>query len=480
MIKYVVATTFILFARISALEHTQPNIRKASQLHKKLPVRKQLKTSLIIPCYYKHTQHLYDLLKQYEQQTVLPDEVIIAVSEANNVNPAELQAIQGENWAFPVTMSTTNEVQYAGQNRNTACCLARGDILILQDADDIPHPQRIEIIKYFFEQYDVDHLMHQYVTSREMATQNDALQFIDALRHIKPLWPNYYLIADRVPCIHNGNIAISKELFAKLQWSGKQRGQDEEFNRRAYEQTKNCVVIRVPLLTYRSYLSSDQQNAKSLTTSLIIPCHYKHVPYLYGLLRLYEQQTILPDEIVIAISEIDKVDPIAIHALQAEKWSFPVYISTTCEIQYPGQNRNSACQLAKGDIFIMQDADDIPHPQRVEIIKYFFEHHDIDHLMHQLFLDHGPNRLQGDFPPIDTMQDISFERPTQYCDAEKFNIHNGNIAISKDLFAAFHWSDKRFGEDVEFNRNVYGRGEKSIVIKAPLLLYRIMLSSTRM
>src|SRR3990167_5690905 len=52
--------------------------------------------------------------------------------------------------------------QSAGKNRNIACSHAEGDILIAQDADDIPHPQRIEIIKYVFENYATEHLLHSY------------------------------------------------------------------------------------------------------------------------------------------------------------------------------------------------------------------------------------------------------------------------------------------------------------------------------
>ena len=45
-----------------------------------------LKTSIIIPCHPKHAQYLYELLKFYENQTILPNEVVISLSEANQVD----------------------------------------------------------------------------------------------------------------------------------------------------------------------------------------------------------------------------------------------------------------------------------------------------------------------------------------------------------------------------------------------------------
>lgn len=45
------------------------------------------------------------------------------------------------------------------------CISSEGEILITQDADDIPHPQKIEATEYFFSHYDVDHLIHTWKPS---------------------------------------------------------------------------------------------------------------------------------------------------------------------------------------------------------------------------------------------------------------------------------------------------------------------------
>ena len=55
------------------------------------------------------------------------------------------------------------------------------------------------------------------------------------------------------------------------------------------------------------------------------------------------------------------------------KYPFKVIYIFHKECKYAGDNRNCACEKASGDIFITQDADDIPHPQRIEIIKYMFK-----------------------------------------------------------------------------------------------------------
>ena len=125
--------------------------------------RSRLTTSIIIPCNFKHAHLLYNLLKHYKKQTVLPDEIIISLSEVNQVSDLIIKRLQDEQWPFPVKLLLSDQKMFAGENRNNACKNATADIFICQDADDIPHPQRVEISKYFFENYDIDHLMSSFV-----------------------------------------------------------------------------------------------------------------------------------------------------------------------------------------------------------------------------------------------------------------------------------------------------------------------------
>lgn len=219
---------------------------------------KSLKTSIIIPCYYKHVDCLDFLLEQYANQTTLPDEVVVVVSQADKVESSVLRALQEQSWPYMLQFITTNKVQFAGQNRNTGCKHARGDVFILQDADDLPHPQRVEIIKYFFEHFEVDHLMHGYF---EVGSSKRAIPFTNQtdLSTISLFWDQRFeRIWGKLHC-HNGNIAISKKLFERVQWTAKRRGQDTEFNKEVYAQKNNCLCIKVPLVCYRYYLSASPE-----------------------------------------------------------------------------------------------------------------------------------------------------------------------------------------------------------------------------
>jgi len=47
--------------------------------------------SVIIPCYYGHFKYLPELLEALCQQTELPDEVVISISEANKIPALKLK-----------------------------------------------------------------------------------------------------------------------------------------------------------------------------------------------------------------------------------------------------------------------------------------------------------------------------------------------------------------------------------------------------
>lgn len=208
-----------------------------------------LKVSVIIPCHYKHVVYLYDLLKSYELQTTLPDEIILALSEINLAPQALIAKLKNENWKFPVKYTETNQQAYAGNNRNAACKIATGDIFVCQDADDLPNRRRIEIIKFLFNTHDIDHLMHGYYDSHSNFKYDDQLTNL-RLQDIKSIhlkqysdWHNF--------AVHNGNIAIRRHVFDKIQWENRPKGdEDVRFNEKVYKQFKHAITL-IPLIHYR-------------------------------------------------------------------------------------------------------------------------------------------------------------------------------------------------------------------------------------
>lgn len=213
-----------------------------------------LRTSIIIPCHYKHFHLLTDLLGQLQQQTVLPDEIVISLSECNKLSNESIRAFEEIEWPFRVVLIKNIKKLSAGENRNAACRKSTGNLFICQDADDLPHPQRIELIKYLFENYHIDHLMHQFTFLK------DAFQAYDKEKSAEQchMYSKYEDI--NIPDFTNGNCSLTREVFSNVQWSKKSiSGEDKEFNQKVYLCFKQNVVAELNLLLYRNDLSSFSQ-----------------------------------------------------------------------------------------------------------------------------------------------------------------------------------------------------------------------------
>jgi hypothetical protein len=133
-----------------------------------------MKLSLVIPTTPNHFRFLDCILKNYELGTEKPDEVIISVSNSNFINPIDIQNLETKYFkSFESLKIIKNEfILLEGPNRGNGSKFAENELISYHDSDDIPHPQRIEIIKYFFKNFDILHLNHSFQYETEFKNIN--------------------------------------------------------------------------------------------------------------------------------------------------------------------------------------------------------------------------------------------------------------------------------------------------------------------
>lgn len=213
----------------------------------------------------------------------------------------------------------------------------------------------------------------------------------------------------------------------------------------------------------------ERQEPAEFSTTIAIPCHHLHARYLMRSCLAYKNQTVLPDEVVISLSGTKHLDKELILDLESRQWPFTLKVIQSEESQKEGQNRNIAAKNASKDIIICHDADDLPHPQRVEIIKHFFSKYDIVHLMHSALHPYEKVCFYEEFEAINfhSLWSITdtFNKKNSFC--------GGPIAILRSVFDRFQWMDNKnnIGCDVSFNKKVIKGYWKSIAIEAPIYIY---------
>ena len=141
-----------------------------------------MKTTLVIPATNGNFNYLRCILSHYQDGSVKPDQVIISLSNAHLVSNIEdlEQRFRGVFEDFKILKHNQTMVQ--GPNRDAASMAADNEIIISNDADDIPHPQRIEVIKHCFETLDILHLNHSYKTTEQTFDPID----LKEIKHLTP------------------------------------------------------------------------------------------------------------------------------------------------------------------------------------------------------------------------------------------------------------------------------------------------------
>jgi cellulose synthase/poly-beta-1,6-N-acetylglucosamine synthase-like glycosyltransferase len=151
--------------------------------------------------------------------------------------------------------------------------------------------------------------------------------------------------------------------------------------------------------------------------SVIVPCHHAHVGYLPELIRAHSEQSIPPFEIVISLSGTSKIPLQILEDLIRKNWNISVRWVLHREELSRGRNRNMALKAARGAIIIPVDADDLPHPQRVELIlKAFWAHPEADVIIHGLAGPCFSNRWISDRVRLSTLEWHSLLFPLECCE----------------------------------------------------------------
>ena len=211
-----------------------------------MPESLGLKTSVVIPCVSDQLPLLEKLLQLYAQQSVVPNEVVVALSECQKISSFLIDALEHKPWPFALKMLRISQKCSTAKSRNDACAQATGDLFICQDLDTVPHPQRVEVIRHLFTTCQLEHLLHQGVSGSTAIQHYTAQEAVDACRRFR-----IYEQID-VPNVHNRSAAFLRSLYDRLHFSPLSGGQEEvAFNRMAYVFCTNKAVLQWPLLANR-------------------------------------------------------------------------------------------------------------------------------------------------------------------------------------------------------------------------------------
>jgi hypothetical protein len=119
-----------------------------------------MKIIVFIPTFPRDFNYLDEIINMYINGSILPNNIIISVGSYNFKYKDFFDNLEKK---YPlVKIIRDNKKLLAAENRYKVK-FYDFDIVVYQDSDDCPHPDRIKIVKYYFEKYpDLMHLHHSY------------------------------------------------------------------------------------------------------------------------------------------------------------------------------------------------------------------------------------------------------------------------------------------------------------------------------
>lgn len=246
-------------------------------------------------------------------------------------------------------------------------------------------------------------------------------------------------------------------------------------------------MIKFALLFFISLMTTlgTFQELQALSSSVAVPCYYKHFKYLPSLLTSLTKQTCLPEEVVISLSQVEYLTSEEIDTLEAGPWPFRVEIIRRAGVFMEGSNRTTAARHCSSDIILCVDADDIPHPQRIEAVLQLFStlsNADMVLCGHAycpgeaiicepaipFFLPEEYAKLRFKIGPDTWVHLDDINGLTRWASG----VHNGSPSLRRSLMeTGISWSDLKNGADLKFNRLVISQNHQTYLIQLPLLHY---------
>ena len=200
-----------------------------------------------IPVVYRHLSHLESAVECILQQTLLPSEIIIIISEynENEINSSLLKKIDTKikDKNIKSIIKTYREKQYAGKNRQIAYNLCTSDIIIFQDCDDLTHKQRNEIFLKIHEKTKSPHILHGWTS--------------DINAQFRPINIDNIKISNKINkvCTHNGAIFIKKSVYRNIIFPNIRIGEDVVLNKKLLR-SNSILIENNDMYIYRNHLSS--------------------------------------------------------------------------------------------------------------------------------------------------------------------------------------------------------------------------------
>ena len=239
--------------------------KKQKKINKTKKGGSKTSISVVIPCHNTHFKYLNECIQNILQSTLLPNEIIVSLNNVQIIGDCKVDNIEKKYNKNGLKILRNYTSLPASENRHNGSIQSKNDIIIYTDADDLIHPQKIEIINHFFKKYpDTLHINHEYsnkfnvnsfnINKIKFANYNKVSKICQNIENYTNL--DWYNLPNRQ--VHAGHLSIKKKVLKHVKWDilMKTVGEDSKFCREICNKFNKSIIILEPLSFYRRKYSS--------------------------------------------------------------------------------------------------------------------------------------------------------------------------------------------------------------------------------
>lgn len=229
-----------------------------------------MRISVFIPCAPWHFQNISKIVESYKAQSRRPEEVVVLLSGANEIDKAKRIDMQRHFKGF-LKLYTHGVLMCAGPARQQAYSRCNGDIIMYHDADDLPHVDRCKVIEKFFEKNKSCKVVCHSYNYKKWKPWNGKYNIYSTYdRFFNQYFPNgNFLKSQNQGCfgggigfaVHSGVPCIRKEVLKRIAWKApeqlvvapppKNKTEDYEFEMECLFYLKRAhSIIDAPIYLY--------------------------------------------------------------------------------------------------------------------------------------------------------------------------------------------------------------------------------------
>lgn len=224
------------------------NIFLGSSYSQITPTSVSISITNAIPVVFRHIKHLETCINYILEQTLLPNEIIIIISEYidNEDNKKMIDELHSKIRKNNINsvIKTFTMVQYAGKNREIAYELCNSNIIIYQDCDDFVHKQRNEILLNIHMKTKIPHILHGWTSDKGALIRKIDIENIALSNKINKL------------CTANGPVFLNKSMIGKINFPNDIKGQDTKLNQLLSRNHKSILLVCDDIYVYNNHLSN--------------------------------------------------------------------------------------------------------------------------------------------------------------------------------------------------------------------------------